>query len=114
MPKQATVLVVGTLALLQVSTLATGVAVANFTRPERPISRPPAVAAHVPVGTGAVRPAAGADAPVPDPAALARRLNPLLEDAGTRIGAVVTDAATGRVLFASRADEPATPASTTK
>ncbi|XVQ10432.1 D-alanyl-D-alanine carboxypeptidase/D-alanyl-D-alanine endopeptidase [Spirillospora sp. CA-255316] len=114
MPKQATVLALITLSLLNVFIASAGVAVAKLTPERRPAPRPPAVAERLPVRAGAVLPAADGTAPVPDPAALARRLAPLLADAGTAIGAVVTDAATRRTLFASQGDRPATPASTTK
>ncbi|MFC5754619.1 D-alanyl-D-alanine carboxypeptidase/D-alanyl-D-alanine-endopeptidase [Actinomadura rugatobispora] len=114
MPKQATVLALITLSLLNGFIASAGVAVAKLTPERRLAPRPPAVAERLTVRTGAVLPAADEAARVPDPAVLARRLTPLLADAGTTIGAVVTDAATRRPLFASDGDRPATPASTTK
>ncbi len=113
-PRHARIMALSTLASLHVFALSAGAAVVKFTPERAPEPRPAAVTGRAPVLTSAVRPAAGTAAPVPDPAALSRRLVPLLAGADTRIGAVVTDVATGRVLFASRADEPATPASTTK
>lgn len=60
--------------------------------------------------------ALGTDAPVPDPAALEGLLTPLVTGPplGAGTPAQVVDVATGEVLFAQAADEPATPASTAK
>jgi D-alanyl-D-alanine carboxypeptidase/D-alanyl-D-alanine-endopeptidase (penicillin-binding protein 4) len=57
-----------------------------------------------------------ADAPVPDPAALAGVLTPLLAAPalGSGLSAQVVDVATGRVLFDQDAADPSTPASTAK
>ncbi|MGY5883700.1 D-alanyl-D-alanine carboxypeptidase/D-alanyl-D-alanine endopeptidase [Modestobacter lacusdianchii] len=60
--------------------------------------------------------ALSAEAPVPDPAALAAVLGPLLDAPalGTGLSAEVVDVATGRVLLERDATDPSTPASTTK
>ncbi|QES49436.1 D-alanyl-D-alanine carboxypeptidase/D-alanyl-D-alanine-endopeptidase [Streptomyces venezuelae] len=73
------------------------------------------------VGGGAgrqpVAPGTGAPhAPLPDAAALAAALKPLLDDpalGGLRTASVI-DTATGKVLYQAKPDEPVTPASTVK
>ncbi|QNP64531.1 D-alanyl-D-alanine carboxypeptidase/D-alanyl-D-alanine endopeptidase [Streptomyces genisteinicus] len=57
-----------------------------------------------------------ADAPAPPPAGLAKRLGPLLADAGLGPSPAVSviDLTTGERLYGHRAAEPATPASTVK
>ncbi|WP_328594448.1 D-alanyl-D-alanine carboxypeptidase/D-alanyl-D-alanine endopeptidase [Actinomadura macrotermitis] len=88
----------------------------KFTPSRRLSPQPPAVAAHDAVRTAAVLPAADpAAARIPDASVLAGRLSALLaEPGGAKTNAVVIDAVTRRPLFQQRADEPATPASTTK
>ncbi|MGY1615163.1 D-alanyl-D-alanine carboxypeptidase/D-alanyl-D-alanine-endopeptidase [Geodermatophilus sp. SYSU D00691] len=69
------------------------------------------------VGQGApVLPELSADAPAPDPAALAATLAPLLADPalGTGVSVEVVDAATGTSLFAQDPGSPSIPASTAK
>jgi len=65
---------------------------------------------------GAVLTALSGDAPVPDPAALAATLTPLLAAAplGSGLSAQVVDVATGQVLFDRDGADPSTPASTAK
>ncbi|WP_432491739.1 D-alanyl-D-alanine carboxypeptidase/D-alanyl-D-alanine endopeptidase [Kineococcus gypseus] len=78
---------------------------------------PTAPAAVAPTAPAApVLPAADAAAPVPDPAALERRVAPALADPalGPAPSALVVDAATGAVLLARDPDGPRTPASVTK
>jgi serine-type D-Ala-D-Ala carboxypeptidase/endopeptidase (penicillin-binding protein 4) len=60
--------------------------------------------------------ALSADAPVPDPTAVATQLQPLLDGAGLGAGvsASVVDVADGTVLLDRDADDPATPASAAK
>ncbi|WP_299955920.1 D-alanyl-D-alanine carboxypeptidase/D-alanyl-D-alanine-endopeptidase [uncultured Modestobacter sp.] len=60
--------------------------------------------------------ALSAEAPVPDPAALAAVLDPLLDAPalGSGLSAQVVDVATGTVLLERDATDPGTPASTTK
>ncbi|MFI6514023.1 D-alanyl-D-alanine carboxypeptidase/D-alanyl-D-alanine-endopeptidase [Spirillospora sp. NPDC050679] len=77
--------------------------------------QPPTVAERDLVRTAATVPAADPGAArAPDPSALARRLAGPAGGAGAKINAVVIDAVTRRPLFQQRADQPATPASTTK
>ncbi|WP_235834829.1 D-alanyl-D-alanine carboxypeptidase/D-alanyl-D-alanine endopeptidase [Actinomadura logoneensis] len=73
------------------------------------------MASHDPVPTSAGLAAPDpAAARAPDPSALAARLSAVLNQPGPRISAAVIDAATRQPLFAQRADQAATPASTTK
>lgn len=69
-----------------------------------------------PEPVGAVAPAASTKAPRPSTGALARELDPLVEDAwlGRRAGVVVRDALTGEVLYDHRGSAPMVPASTQK
>ncbi|WP_169807869.1 D-alanyl-D-alanine carboxypeptidase/D-alanyl-D-alanine endopeptidase [Actinomadura hibisca] len=77
--------------------------------------QPPTVAARDLARTAATVPAADPGAArAPDPSALAGRLAGPAGGAGAKINAVVIDAVTRRPLFQQRADQPATPASTTK
>jgi D-alanyl-D-alanine carboxypeptidase/D-alanyl-D-alanine-endopeptidase (penicillin-binding protein 4) len=78
---------------------------------------PTAPGAQPPAGTATpVLPTLAADAPVPDPAALARTVGPLLTDPtlGASVSSSVVDARTGRSLLAVADTVPRTPASTTK
>ncbi|MEZ0167038.1 D-alanyl-D-alanine carboxypeptidase/D-alanyl-D-alanine-endopeptidase [Kineococcus sp. LSe6-4] len=78
---------------------------------------PTAPGAQPPPGSPApVLPTLDAGAPVPDPAALARTVAPLLADPalGASVSASVVDARTGRSLLAGAETVPRTPASTTK
>ncbi|MWK35710.1 D-alanyl-D-alanine carboxypeptidase/D-alanyl-D-alanine-endopeptidase [Actinomadura sp. J1-007] len=104
-----------TLSLLNVFTVAAGLAVAKLT-PERHLSpQPPGVAARELVSAAAPAPAADpGGARVPNASALAGRLSGLMGGAGAKINAVVIDAVTRRPLFEQGAGRPATPASTTK
>ncbi|MEZ0492454.1 D-alanyl-D-alanine carboxypeptidase/D-alanyl-D-alanine-endopeptidase [Kineococcus sp. TBRC 1896] len=91
-----------------------------------PLTTTPApTAAPLPTAPGAqpppqtpapVLPTLDAGAPVPDPAALARAVGPLLTDPalGASVSASVVDARTGRSLLATAETVPRTPASTTK
>ena len=118
MPGRGRALVILSLSLLNVFTVAAGLAVAKLT-PERHLSpQPPSVAARDLVhvrASAAVLPAAdpGSGRP-PNPSVLAGRLSALIGGPKAKINAVVVDAATGRSLYELRADRPATPASTTK
>ncbi|TDC52338.1 D-alanyl-D-alanine carboxypeptidase/D-alanyl-D-alanine-endopeptidase [Actinomadura sp. KC345] len=86
--------------------------------PDRHLSpQPPSVAVRdlVPVPASLAIPAADpASGPLPDASTLAGRLSGLIGGPHAKINAVVIDAATRRPLFQRRADQPATPASTTK
>ena len=87
------------------------------TAPPTASALPTAPAATAPASPAQpVLPALSPDAPVPDPAALARELAPLLADPalGASVSASVVDALTGRDLLADDADVARVPASTTK
>jgi D-alanyl-D-alanine carboxypeptidase/D-alanyl-D-alanine-endopeptidase (penicillin-binding protein 4) len=109
------IVAVVTLSLLNVFTLAAGVAVVRFTPRSGLEPQPPSVASRQIVRVGA-----GSLASAPDPAArvpgdaLGIRLLGLLGGRATNINAVVIDAATRRTLFDQRAQTAAVPASTTK
>jgi serine-type D-Ala-D-Ala carboxypeptidase/endopeptidase (penicillin-binding protein 4) len=102
-----------TLALLNVFLVGAALAVMWLT--PAPVPLPPTVAARpiAPPGPPALA-AAVTSAPLPSPSALAGRLAGPMAAVGARLGGTVVDAATGRPLFGSRADQPAVPASTTK
>ncbi|WP_344266191.1 D-alanyl-D-alanine carboxypeptidase/D-alanyl-D-alanine endopeptidase [Actinomadura napierensis] len=108
-------LAVLSLSLLNVFALAAGLAVAKLT-PERHLSpQPPSVAGRDLVRASAEIPAADpAGGRMPAAQALAGRLSAVIGGPQAKINAVVVDAKTGRALFEQRADQPATPASTTK
>ncbi|HEY0543003.1 MAG TPA: D-alanyl-D-alanine carboxypeptidase/D-alanyl-D-alanine-endopeptidase [Actinoallomurus sp.] len=106
-----------TLALLNVFLVAAALAVVKVT-PDRSLAlQPPTVAARMimPPGSPALAPLA-TTAPLPASGPLAARLaGPMrASDLGTDLTGAVIDAATGRKLFGSHADQPAVPASTTK
>lgn len=117
-PGRARTLVILSLSLLNVFTVAAGLAVVKLT-PARHLSpQPPSVAARDLVrapATPVVIPAAdaGSGRP-PNPSVLAGRLSALIGGPKAKINAVVIDAETRRPLYELRADRPATPASTTK
>ncbi|MFD0685863.1 D-alanyl-D-alanine carboxypeptidase/D-alanyl-D-alanine endopeptidase [Actinomadura fibrosa] len=115
MPGRGRALAVLSLSLLNVFTAAAGLAVVKLT-PERHLSpRPPSVAARDLVAARSAIPAADpAGARSPNPSVLAGRLSALIGGPDAKINAVVVDAVTRRPLFEQRADQPATPASTTK
>jgi D-alanyl-D-alanine carboxypeptidase len=106
-----------TLALLNVFVVGAALAVVKLT-PDRSLSlRPPTVAARavMPPGALALAPTGGT-APMPSATSLDSRLaGPMAASGlGANLTGTVIDAATGRSLFNSRADQPAVPASTTK
>src|SRR5437868_9753574 len=110
--------VLTTLAMLQAVTIATGMyAVTNdfnlgaLTRvtppPNTPAEPPP-----VPVITSGPLLATGGDGPLPTKGTLTRQLTAALGDSalGTRVGAIVLDAATGETIFSANSDLGITPA----
>jgi D-alanyl-D-alanine carboxypeptidase/D-alanyl-D-alanine-endopeptidase (penicillin-binding protein 4) len=110
------------LALLNVFTLAAGLAVAHMLPPRLarlhiPVAaaRPVVNATPVLAPAGAHRPDEQATAP-PTAGGLAAMLGAALPQAstGAAVGIEVADAGTGRVLYSANAGTPATPASTTK
>ncbi|HEY0935713.1 MAG TPA: D-alanyl-D-alanine carboxypeptidase/D-alanyl-D-alanine-endopeptidase [Trebonia sp.] len=113
---RTTVLVV--LALLNVVTIAAGLAVANMLPPRLARLRIPVAAVRPVVNATPVLAPAGTAAPASRPAAsaLAALLGVALPASatGAGVGIEVADAASGRVLYADHASAPATPASTAK
>ena len=111
-----------TLALLNVFTLAAGLAVAHMLPPRLARLHIPVTAAHAVVNATPVLAPVGAhstDARAtasPTASGLAAMLGPALPPAatGSGVGIEVADAGTGRVLYSANAGIPATPASTTK
>ncbi|MEQ4715788.1 D-alanyl-D-alanine carboxypeptidase/D-alanyl-D-alanine-endopeptidase [Nonomuraea sp. B19D2] len=123
-------LMLTTLAVLQALTIVTGVyamttdfslgALTRQSPPTKPTASPPEGSPSVPVVTSgpvlaqlSVKPG---DGPLPTKGTLTRQLTHALGDEalGNRVGAVVLDAVTGERIFASGADTPIVPASTTK
>lgn len=120
-----------TLAVLQALTIVTGVyamttdfslgALTRRTSPTEPTASPAEGSPPpVPVVTSgpvlAQLSAKSGDGPLPTKGTLTRQLTAALGDdaLGRRVGAVVLDTTTGEQVFASNADTPITPASTTK
>ncbi len=106
-----------TLALLNVFLVAAALSVVKLT-PDRSLAlRPPTVAARSLITSEPpVLGAASATAPLPSASSLAARLAGPMQASGlgANLTGIVIDAATRRPLFASHADVPAVPASTTK
>ncbi|MFL6056752.1 MAG: D-alanyl-D-alanine carboxypeptidase/D-alanyl-D-alanine-endopeptidase [Actinoallomurus sp.] len=117
MPRPERVVAMLTLALLNVFLVAAALAVVKLT-PDRSLAvRPPTVANRAIVTAAA--PALGptsASAPLPSGGSLTARLDGLMRvtGMGSDLTGTVIDVTTGRALFASNADRPAVPASTTK
>ncbi|HVB46047.1 MAG TPA: D-alanyl-D-alanine carboxypeptidase/D-alanyl-D-alanine-endopeptidase [Streptosporangiaceae bacterium] len=115
-------MVVATLALLCLFTIGAGAAIARLLPPRLALFDLPriagasrAVAVRIPAGvTGQVR--AGRTAGPATAAGVSAALAPLIGsgDLGSRVGALVTDLSTGKVLYSVNADTGLTPASTTK
>jgi len=113
---------VATLALLNVVTLAAGVAVAHMLPPRLAALRIPVAAARPLIGAGQVLAPAGTSAAAtqsttaPTASGLATMLDAALPEAdtGPGVGVEVADAQTGQVLYQSDAAALATPGSTTK
>jgi serine-type D-Ala-D-Ala carboxypeptidase/endopeptidase (penicillin-binding protein 4) len=103
------------LAMLNVCTLGAGLAVAGLLPARLALWQLPRVTAERLTTPGAVLPAP-AGAALPTGPALAAALAPLIAQRtlGSHVGVIVTDLATGRVLFAHGSTVPATPASSAK
>jgi serine-type D-Ala-D-Ala carboxypeptidase/endopeptidase (penicillin-binding protein 4) len=103
------------LAMLNVFTLGAGLAVAGLLPVRLALWRLPRVAAERVTTPGAVLPALSGGA-LPTSHGLAAALAPLIAQPtlGSHVGVVVTDLATGSVLFARGSAMPATPASSAK
>jgi D-alanyl-D-alanine carboxypeptidase/D-alanyl-D-alanine-endopeptidase (penicillin-binding protein 4) len=104
------------LAMLNVCTLAAGVAVAGLLPARLALWNIPRVAAAPVAAPGQVLRPAQASGPLPTSGGLSSALTPLLASSalGSHVGAVVTDPASGAVLWSSDASSPAQPASTAK
>ncbi|MGY1600810.1 D-alanyl-D-alanine carboxypeptidase/D-alanyl-D-alanine endopeptidase [Geodermatophilus sp. SYSU D00815] len=103
--------------VLVAAIVATVLVVARDDTPTSPVAEAAASAVLPELGEPApVLPELSADAPAPDPAALAGTLAPLLADPalGAGVSAEVVDVATGTTLLAQDAGTPSTPASTAK
>ena len=111
-----------TLALLNVFTLAAGLAVAHMLPPRLARLHIPVTAAHAVVNATPVLAPVGAHSTdaqatgAPTASGLAAMLGAALPPAATGggVGIQVADAGTGQVLYSANAGTPATPASTTK
>jgi D-alanyl-D-alanine carboxypeptidase/D-alanyl-D-alanine-endopeptidase (penicillin-binding protein 4) len=105
-----------TLALINVFTLAAGLAVARMLPARLAALKVPTIAAAQIHAAGPVLSGDAGGGAMPTASGLQSALSgPLSASAlGSGVGAVVTDPATGRVLWAQNPDELATPASTTK
>jgi serine-type D-Ala-D-Ala carboxypeptidase/endopeptidase (penicillin-binding protein 4) len=105
-----------TLAMINVFTLAAGVAVAVMLPPRLAALKVPTVAAGHVRGPGTVLAPAGANDSLPTQSGLRSALaGPLSQAAlGPRVSAVVADPATGQVLLSQDGTRTLTPASTTK
>ncbi|HEY6279885.1 MAG TPA: D-alanyl-D-alanine carboxypeptidase/D-alanyl-D-alanine-endopeptidase [Streptosporangiaceae bacterium] len=103
------------LAMLNVFTLGAGLAVARMLPPRLALWQIPRVAAVRLTTPGAVLPPPSGVV-LPTSRGLASALTPLMAQPslGTHVGVVVTDLATGSVLFARGSASPATPASSAK
>lgn len=116
MANRLRITVVITLAMLNVFTLGAAAAVAGLLPARLARWDLPRVAAAPLTAPGRVLSGALPTGPLPTSGGLAAALTPMLASAalGSHVGAVVTDPASGRVLFASGGNSPAEPASTAK
>jgi serine-type D-Ala-D-Ala carboxypeptidase/endopeptidase (penicillin-binding protein 4) len=107
---------VATVAMINLFTLGAGAAVAAMLPGRLAQWNIPRVAAHRIAAARPVLPSVTSAAPLPSPGGLARALSHGLSSTalGGHRGAVVTDLATGRVLYASAAGTGLQPASTAK
>ncbi|MCO6000050.1 D-alanyl-D-alanine carboxypeptidase/D-alanyl-D-alanine endopeptidase [Actinoallomurus rhizosphaericola] len=117
MPRPERVVAMLTLALLNVFLVAAALAVVKLT-PDRSLAvRPPTVAERtiLTAAAPALSPTT-ASAPEPSSGSLTSRLDGLMGQSGmgANLSGTVIDVSTGRALYASNADRPAVPASTTK
>jgi D-alanyl-D-alanine carboxypeptidase/D-alanyl-D-alanine-endopeptidase (penicillin-binding protein 4) len=104
------------LAMLNVFTLGAGVAVAGLLPDRLALWQVPRVASAQVATPGTVLSPAGSHKPLPNRKRLAALLAPLIgaQPLGRHVGAVVTDLATGEVLFSRQAGSPFVPASNAK
>jgi D-alanyl-D-alanine carboxypeptidase/D-alanyl-D-alanine-endopeptidase (penicillin-binding protein 4) len=104
------------LAMLNVFTLGAGAAVAGLLPDRLALWQVPRVAGAEVAAPGTVLSPAGSHRPLPSRKRLAALLAPLIgaQPLGRHVGAVVTDLATGQVLFSRQAGSPFVPASNAK
>jgi serine-type D-Ala-D-Ala carboxypeptidase/endopeptidase (penicillin-binding protein 4) len=104
------------LAMLNVFTLGAGVAVAGLLPDRLALWQVPRVTRAEVEAPGTVLSPAGSHGPLPSRKRLAAALAPLIgaHPLGPHVGAVVTDLATGEVLFSRQAGSPFVPASNAK
>ena len=104
------------LAMLNVFTLGAGVAVAGLLPDRLALWQVPRVASAEVAAPGTVLSPAGSHRPLPSRKRLVALLAPLIgaQPLGRHVGAVVTDLATGQVLFSRQAGSPFVPASNAK
>src|SRR5215470_17270070 len=113
---RSAVTVLAALAMLNVFTLGAGVAVAGLLPDRLALWRVPRVASAEVEAPGTVLSPAGSHRPLPSRKRLAALLAPLIgaQPLGRHVGVVVTDLATGEVLFSRQAGSPFVPASNAK
>jgi D-alanyl-D-alanine carboxypeptidase/D-alanyl-D-alanine-endopeptidase (penicillin-binding protein 4) len=113
---RSTVTALAALAMLNVFTLGAGVAVAGLLPDRLALWQVPRVTRAEVETPGAVLSPAGSHGPPPSRKRLAALLTPLagVRPLGRHVGAVVTDLATGEVLFSRQAGSPFVPASNAK
>jgi serine-type D-Ala-D-Ala carboxypeptidase/endopeptidase (penicillin-binding protein 4) len=116
MARRTRLAAVVTLAMINVFTLAAGITVARMLPPRLAALKVPTVAANPVSQASPVLNPGRSTGNLPTSSGLQSALAaPLSASAlGPRVSAVVTDPATGRVLWSQHPDQPATPASTTK
>jgi D-alanyl-D-alanine carboxypeptidase/D-alanyl-D-alanine-endopeptidase (penicillin-binding protein 4) len=105
-----------TLAMINVFTLAAGITVARMLPPRLAALKIPTVASKPVTSADPVLPPGLGTGPLPTRTGLQSALaGPLSASAlGPQVSAIVTDPATGQILWSQRPDQPQTPASTTK
>jgi D-alanyl-D-alanine carboxypeptidase/D-alanyl-D-alanine-endopeptidase (penicillin-binding protein 4) len=113
---RSAVTVLAALAMLNVFTLGAGVAVAGLLPGRLALWQVPRVAGAEVEAPGTVLTPAGSHGPPPSRKRLAAVLGPLIgaRPLGRHVGVVVTDLATGQVLFSRQAGSPFVPASNAK
>ena len=105
-----------TLAMINVFTLAAGITVARMLPPRLAALKVPTVASKPVTSADPVLPSGLGTGPLPTSTGLQSALaGPLSAGAlGPQVSAIVTDPATGQILWSQHPDQPQTPASTTK
>ena len=116
MTNRSAVTALAALAMLNVFTLGAGVAVAGLLPDRLALWQVPRMARAEVEAPGTVLSPAGSHGPLPSRKRLAALLAPLIgaHPLGRHVGAVVTDLATGEVLFSRQAGSPFVPASNAK